>query len=581
MTLHEISIKMMRKNLGRYRIYFLCSLSAASLFYCFISIQTNSSFMNAEIVNPLISSSIYFPSVSAAVFLVLFLPASFRAFLASRKPEYGIMFSLGMSRKEAAWNMLFEHAVIAASALAAALAAGTVMSGLFFTVIRYAVGIRGLQWEFSLKPYKITVLLYAAVTLAAFVLNAAEFLRETIVSLQKSAYRAERSGVLYRTLRRVCPGYMNRHMAEWSFLRRHAKAWTLRYLAASFMTGSAILLAGVCLNMYPALLRDAKTYSPYDMVYSEIDGRNQVPEEKVAEILSKKGITVKQTVQMPYIRTASFNYLPQEEVNSRFECDYQIEEGTFLNVFQYDLQDGYEHSLQPVSEAEYGKNKKLYSAGSDVKILWNVNPAFADRTLIVCNADFEKLKKDAYSQTGLAHLYRFEQEERSFDEIYEAVCAVSSCLKAANKTEEPEYDVSSKAESCLDAVKSGQFLLLLISFIAALLLMAAFLLIYFRIQSEMDENSRAVKSLRLTGMTRLEILRCIKYKNFLRFLIPPVLGTGSSLLPLYCLNQAYKAGGKGMFTGIVLGIMIMTGEGLFCRWYSEKEIKLMQLFWGN
>lgn len=42
------------------------------------------------------------------------------------------------------------------------------------------------------------------------------------------------------------------------------------------------------------------------------------------------------------------NFSPVAEVDQYFQCGYQIEEGQFLNVFQYDLRDGYEHELQPV-----------------------------------------------------------------------------------------------------------------------------------------------------------------------------------------------------------------------------------------
>lgn len=44
------------------------------------------------------------------------------------------MFSLGMSRKEAFRNLLFENVIISVLALAIALVAGTVLSFLFFSL---------------------------------------------------------------------------------------------------------------------------------------------------------------------------------------------------------------------------------------------------------------------------------------------------------------------------------------------------------------------------------------------------------------------------------------------------------------
>lgn len=573
MTFYEISRKMLRVNFRRYRIYFLCNLFATALFYCFAAILTNRSFMDGETVNSLISSNIYFPSILAALFLILFLPLSCQVFLASRKREYGIMFSLGMSQREAFRNLLLENAAIAILALGAALMAGTVLSLLFFAVIRYGIGIEGIQWKSPLEAYKITVLLYAVVIVLTFAVNAGSLLREKIGTLLKAQARSEKEGLFYRALCRLNPKYMKRHMAEWSFLRRHSKEWGLRYLFASLIVVCSVMLTSVCLTMYPAFLRDAESYSPYDMVYSEIYGMNRVSEETVTKILEENGVTVKQVFQIPYVRNANFNFFPVAEVNRCFQCDYQIEEGQFLNLFQYDLQDGYEHDLQSVSAITYNGKEKLYSAGSDVRILWNQNPTFADRTLIVSDSDFEKIKEDAECQAGMAHLFLFEQWENSYD----GICAVNENLGDINRVDESEasyYEVSSKVENYQDARKSGQFLIFLMTFIIGLMLTAEFLLIHFRLQAEQEENSRAIRSLQLIGMTDPEIVKCLKYKNFLRFIPPIILGTVFSFLPSYYLNGTYGAGLKGIFTGIAFGIAIAAVGMASLNCYSKKEFEI-------
>lgn len=572
MTFYEVSRKMLRANFSKYRIYFLCNLFATALFYCFAFILTNESFMDDRIVNSLISSNIYLPSILAALFLVFFLPVSCQVFLASRKREYGILFSLGMSRKEAFWHILLENAMIAVLALVAALAAGTVLSLLFFVVIQYGIGIEGIHWKLSPEPYKMTILLYAVVIAFTFALNAGSLLREKIGTLMKAQYRLEKKGLFYRILYRFHPGYIRRHMAECSFLRRHSKEWGFRYVFAVLIVACSVMLMSVCVTMYPAFLQDAESYSPYDMVYSEIYGMNQAPEEMVTKILEENGTIVKQTIQVLYIRNANFNFLPVAEVNQYFQCDYQIEEGQFLNIFQCDLQDGYEHDLQPIPSITYNGDEKLYSVGSDVRILWNQNPVFADRTLIVSDSDFERLKEDVEYQTGVAHLFLFEQWENSYD----GVINVNEYLRGENQVDESEayyYRVSSKIESYLNAKKSGQFLLFLMVFVIGLMLAAEFLLIHFRIQAEEEENGRAVHSLQLIGMTYQEIVKCLKYKNYLRFIPPVIWGTVLSLLPSYYLNETYGAGLKGIFTGMAFGIVLAAAELISMNWYSKKEFK--------
>ena len=572
MNFYDISWKMLRANFNRYRIYFFCNLFAAALFCCFAFILTNESFMNGRTVNSLISGNIYLPSILAALFLVFFLPVSCQVFLASRKREYGILFSLGMSRKEAFWNIFMENMAVAVSALAAALVAGTVLSLLFFTVIQYGIGVEGIQWRLRLEPYEMTILLYAAVLALTFGLNIGQLLREKIGVLMKAQYRSEKKSLFYRTLYKMNPRYMKTHMVEWSFLGRHHKEWGFRYGFAVLIVACAVMLASVCVTMYPAFLKDAGSYSPYDMVYSEIYGMNAVPEETVAEILNENGVTVRQSIQIPYIRSTNFNFIPVEEVNQYFQCDYQIEEGQFLNLFQYDLQDGYEHDLSEISKITYGENGELYSGGSDVRILWNQNPTFADRTLIVSNSDFEKMKEDTGYWTGVAHLFLFEQWKNSYD----GVRAVNEYLRDQNQVDEAEayyYRATSKIESYSDARESGQFLIFLMVFVIGLMLTAEFLLIHFRIQAEEEENSRAVRSLQLMGMTGQEIVRCLNYKNSLRFIPPVILGTVLSFLPSYYLNGTYGAGGRGILTGAAFGIMMAVTARVLLERYSQKEFR--------
>ena len=573
MTFFDISRKMLKVGFHKYRLYFLCNLSAAALFCCFAVISTNRTFMNGSIVNSSISNNIYLPFFLSAVFLIFFLPVSCQAFLASRKQEYGVMFSLGMSRKEAFENLLFENVLISVRALAIALVAGTVLSFLFFAVIIYAIDVHGVQWQFCPEAYKLTAVLYTVVVAVSFILNAGRLMLDKIGTLMKAQYRAEKIGKIGTILCRLVPNYMTFHLVGLSFVRRHKKEWGLRYLLASLMIAVSVTLAGICLTLYPAFLQDAKSYSPYDMVYSEIYGMNQVPLQDVIHILEKNGVAVEQIIRLPYIRDDVFNYFPVTEINRDFGCDYQIQEGQFLNLFQYDLEDGYEHNIQPVSAVTISGDRKLRSVGTDVKILFNQNPTFADKTLIINDSDFAKLRADTPGGAGIANLFQFQNWEDS----YAGVSGVKEYLHENNPLDENEqlyYEISSKVEKYQDAEKSREFLLFLMAFVIGLIIMAAFLLIHSCIQTEKEENSRAVCSLRLLGMTDKEIVKCLCYKNFLRFIPPAVVGTILSFLPSYYLNESYGMGTNGILAGIVFGVILAIGIFVVIRRYSEKEVKI-------
>ena len=188
---------------------------------------------------------------------------------------------------------------------------------------------------------------------------------------------------------------------------------------------------------------------------------------------------------------------------------------------------------------------------------------------------FEKLSADITGSAGIANLFQFQNWEDS----YAGVCEVKEYLQESNQLNEDEqtyYELSSKVEKYQDAKKSGQFLLFLMAFVIGLMIMAEFLLIHSRIQAEKEENSRVVCSLRMLGMIDNEMVKCLCYKNFLRFIPPLVVGTILSFLPSYYLNESYGMGTNGILAGIVFGVILTVGIFVVIRRYSEKEEKLYE-----
>ena len=429
-----------------------------------------------------------------------------------------------------------------------------------------------MQWQFCPEAYKITAILYTVVVAVAFILNAGRLMLDKIGTLLKAQYRVEKNRKDWYDLMQTCTQLHDFSFGGMVICPQTQERMGMQ-VCFSLSYNSGICYAYGCVTLYPAFLQDAKSYSPYGMVYSEIYGMNQVPLQEVVHILEKNGVTVEQIIQLPYIRDDVFNYLPVTEINRDFGCGYQIQEGEFLNLFQYDLEDGYEHNIQPVSTVTISGDRKLRSVGTDVKILFNQNPTFADKTLIINDSDFEKLRAEITGGAGIANLFQFQNWEDS----YAGVSGVKEYLHESNQLNEDEqtyYELSSKVEKYQDAEKSGQFLLFLMAFVIGLMIMAEFLLIHSRIQAEKEENSRVVCSLRLLGMTDKEIVKCLCYKNFLRFIPPLVVGTILSFLPSYYLNERYGMGTNGILAGIIFGVILTVGIFVVIRRYSEKEEKL-------
>ncbi len=604
MTFFEISLKMFYKNIIRYRLYFLGCLMAATVFFCFASIFTNPTFMDGQTVNSMISNNIIFPSILAAFMLLVFVPYSYAAFLSAREQEYGILLSLGMSRRMSVQCLLLEGIVLGVLALGVSFVAGTCFSMIFYEIISQVIGITKLQWQIPCEAYIATALLYGAALIFAAVYFSVQLMGKRIRLLLLAPYRAEQKGWGYRWMKKYFPGYMGRHLLEVSLLVRHKKAWIARYCVSALLVGFVIYLVSFSAVFQSALFRDVENYCPYDLAYSEIYDKNKVSESNLKAVLNDYHVSVVEATKISYARDAAFNYLCVSEVNEKLGCSYRIPDGMFLNLFQYDLEDGYGHEIVEIPQVslrmedkgdkeyqapgadavrraksqmqEMEKEVNLQSCGSDIRILFNKNAALADHTLILNDDAFHMLKSNCNYSYGTMHLFKLQNWRESLP----GILAFQDLLQEENEltSEEQQYfRADAKAERFQKARQSGQFGVFLFCFLEALLLMAAFLLIQFQITAEQEENRRMQKSLFMIGMSGSEQYRLFRFKNRMHFLLPLAISLVFFLPVNYKLGEnVYHSGKLGCLAGLAASLILFFVIIIYNSCYSHWELAVLR-----
>lgn len=576
MNFFDISLKMFHKNIVRYRLYFLCCFLAATVFFCFASLFTNPFFMEGQAVDPMISENIIFPSFLSVVFLLLFVPYSYAVFLSARKQEYGILFALGMSRKMCWECLLLEGLALGSLALVASFTAGTLLSVLFYGIVSHILGISSLQWFIPYRAYAVTALLYGAALIAAAVFLGLRLMGERIRTLLSAPYRAERKGRIYCRMKQYFPVYMRKHLLEFSLLVRHKREWAVRYVLSALLIGSVLYLVSFCAVLHSALMRDVENYCPYDLAYTEIFGQNHISEDERESTLSQYHVTVEEEQQVSFVRDNAFNYLSVSEVNEKLGCSYKVPAGKFLNLFQYETEDGYDYEIMEIPnislKLETEKTLNLQSCGSDTRILFNKNAALADYTLILNDANYNLLKSDSNYWTGTMYLFQLQDWQESLA----GISAFQSLLQEANglsQEEQQYFRAHSKIEYFQVASQSVQFAMFLLCFVEALLLMAAFLLIYSRMMAEREENSRLQKSLYMIGITESEQYRLCLFKNRLRLLPPLFIALAFSLPVNYKMGEgAYHLGKMGCAMGSLAALALLFAIAVFLKCYSKKQV---------
>ena len=582
MNYSDLSRKMLLHNLHVFSVFIGGNILSVALLLTFASLYMNRAFMNETIVDPMISSNIIFSGVLVLSFFVVMIFVSERVFWKERQREYAVMTVLGMSKKEAVISIVRENVFAVACLIPAALIMGTVLSFCFYAVIRYVIGLEGIRWLDNGKGYAVTITLYVLLSLTAVIINAVIYIKEKLI-LQLKEVENERDGLLARVIRVRAPRLWNHLLPQIAFVKLHRRLWNVRYVIECVLISGMMFLIGICVSMYPSFLDNADVYSPYDMLYTEINGVNRAEHEEIVRILNENNVEITEYRQFEFARNTVFNFVAVSDVNAIFGCDYEVHDGECINLFQFDERDGYEHDMTPasvvnVSDRTASTNTQslsdeliLTSAGSDVNILWNPNQAFADRTLIVSDSDFNRIKNIKDCRVGKANIYRF-LDWRTTSKAVEQVEQYLQQKNGLKWEEQYNYRISSHTKQYERARQSGRFLIFVMSFVVLVLLLASLSISFLGLSSERNEHMMIEAGLYGIGVTRECIAGYQMFCNRVRYLIPVIIGEIIGLLVVILWNRAAYQ----MRFSVVMMEIVIAGVIMLCVLRIAESEKIKQ-----
>ncbi len=635
MTFREITWKMFRAEIKNYQLFITCNIMVIGVLFGFISLSVNKQFMDYSLVDPMISSNIYAPAYILLLFSGIFIPYTQNAFMKARQKDYGILLSLGMTEQEVKVQVVIENLILSMISLLGGLAAGTGLSLLFLFIIREIIGISGIHMALSFSAYQMTAAYSFGIFVISLLFNLFGMLRSTIYEKLKYAQKAERGkhyhiffamagvvitigalmimvlfyrnnndvwfmSILVCVIGSILIFYHGEAFLEY-YQKRHRKSYTKNLFLMSdmkyyygknkkiflaitwiFFTMFFFLLLG--LVNYPALIKNSRTYHPYHLAYGEI--KNQfagLRKEEVVQIAHNNGNEVTDYETVRFVRSNAFTVFEIGEINHSLNKDYQVSPNTFLLVYPYDLEDGYDHSMQldiaDINVSSEDGERQLHRKGSIADPLFGSIHCISDYILLVDHDTFQWLMdhKTDYYMKGTLQLYHFSRWQSS----KAIVNAVEKKLMQKNSMEQLEtfYKVSSRIEAEQTAAKSASFLIFLIACICLLFYACAIIMIHFKLKMEYQEEQKKYRGLYRIGMKNQEMKKMISQKILVLFLISFLYAMTVNLAYSYDTFQTSGYGTTGILYAILttvcfLGIHLSVYRVYSCRYYNETVMDL-------
>lgn len=162
MTFSTVVWKMAKANHKKYLLYFLCNSFTVMFFYMFSSVFFNERVIEMKEINSL-KYVLAIPGVALIVFTIFFIQYAYEIFIKSRKSEFGLFMSIGMSNRDIGKLLLIESLIISATSVITGILGGVVFSRLFFLLLMSLVGLNQVPYQITADMFGYSILLFSVI----------------------------------------------------------------------------------------------------------------------------------------------------------------------------------------------------------------------------------------------------------------------------------------------------------------------------------------------------------------------------------------------------------------------------------
>lgn len=183
MTLNQLVLRSMRKNIKSYYLYVFALVFSVSLYYSFVTLQYNPAIVNE------IGTGRSSAALKAASYLLLFIVTFFvlyanKLFMNRRSKEIGLYQLVGMSKSLVARLIAIENIILWFSAIVIGVLVGLLTSRIFVMILLKIVEKDVfVELSFSMEALMVTVVVFSVLLLIVILQTAIRIKRVTLLAL--------------------------------------------------------------------------------------------------------------------------------------------------------------------------------------------------------------------------------------------------------------------------------------------------------------------------------------------------------------------------------------------------------------
>lgn len=582
-----------------------------------------------------VHDAIMIPTVALIVFAIIFISYAHSSFVKSRRREFGLFMTLGMSKRDIRKIIFAENGLVALASVIVGLLAGSVFSRLFFLVILRLLNLSDIVFSLSFKSFYITIAAFGMTFLFALVCSYIVTSRFSILLLLRESRKAQRIRInsptlaivslcfligtlfylyynfgidankdgkllLYCTTGMMISLFISFSQLGTFLLAIYKKNKSHYYKQLLFLSNVdykcrqlskvmyllailvmvTIFYSGIIFNVYRSSEKVAIENNPFDIAVVQTKDKNALTIEEITSTLHTKDNPITEYFPlevMNYFDPDDFYYrkllVKDEQIEVLLGEEFSVEKGRYVYIYT-----GYT-GLENESDQLRGFQHQETVSNRFINDLHYLNNHF----IVLNKEDFETFKYDPNVEEARIQLFNVNNWKRS----HEAVLALNEQLLAFNKTtpsfdpltygrymeEERFFQLASKIADYRYNKQGGALMLYLAGFVSVLFFIATIIVLMLRIFSEVEVEKDRIKKLYNIGIRKKEVKKMIAGELKLLFFIGPIVGIAIAFVYLVTFAKDIGAVLEPLTSGAIISSIYLLFQFIFYFILKQKYEK--------
>ena len=627
--INKFFFRMFRANFRRYVLFFLSSSFTVMIFFSYMTILTNKTFMNPGIVNPYYSDMVIAPTFGItlfAIFFIFYVQASFEKF---KKSEYGVLMMIGMTKTDIVRNIIFENSIIGFISIVSGGILGRIFSYIFYIICMKILDLNSISYTVSPESYLYTILFFAIIYTLVITFNSLIALKYSIINLLKSSrkgfgnilnspifaiigisfiivasvdislnYGLDKNFVILRSIILYFIGVFllisNIYFILSKILKLSPKKYIKNILFLSnikYSIGQSkkILFLGVIFSSITIFFisiaalfifnaqKSATEYAPYDIAFEEIENINKISQDELYNIVKSGDTEPSDDISVEYIGTGSVKIFSDLEIREKLGYNINVTSGCFKNLFQIVPDDGYLHDITEIDKINIFDITYICEDNIE-KVLFNRLTSLNNSTLIIISSqDYLNIKQNKSNdiEVGQIRLLDFKDWRKTSviaDKLSQTLQNNNIKYNGNSFSANRIYELSSKIATYNKNIKGASFMLFLFVFIGLLSLFSFAAMIYFKMMIEFEDEKIKYKKIYRIGITKKELFSVISKELLILFIMPIILSIITVDIYIYFIsaNESLLSLLIASFIGFIYFVIQFVFYMVYKRYYIGK-----------